>query len=100
MASNNHKEMVISRELLLEAVEHPEILEQDCKFSNNFVKNLCKGFANHFRENWKDYIKLLKQLDYRRWFKEEDEDSTEDEIWFLEENELLPPPSVKSLSPQ
>lgn len=35
-----------NRQMIYEAVDSPEILLTNCTFSNNLIKNFCKGFVN------------------------------------------------------
>lgn len=35
-----------NRQMIFEAIDDPEILDSNCTFSNNLIKNFCKGFVN------------------------------------------------------
>lgn len=42
------------RKILLESIDDPEILETDCNFDNNSIKNFCKGFVIFYTKNLDD----------------------------------------------
>lgn len=50
------------RKLLLESIDDPEILETDCNFDNNSIKNFCKGFVIFYTKNLDDMEEIYMNL--------------------------------------
>ena len=43
---DNKRHILSKREIIYSFIDNPKLLELDCNFDNNFVKNFCTGLAN------------------------------------------------------
>lgn len=46
------KHLLSKREIFYSVIENPEMLDLDCHFDNNLVKNFCTGLSNFLKKNY------------------------------------------------
>lgn len=46
------KHLLSKREIFYSVIENPDVLDLDCHFDNNLVKNFCTGLSNFLKKNY------------------------------------------------
>lgn len=53
--------LLSKREVFYDVVNNPLILDGDCHFDNNLIKNFCTGMANFILKNISEIKKVIKE---------------------------------------
>lgn len=55
------KHLLSKREIFYSVIENPEMLDLDCHFDNNLVKNFCTGLSNFLKKNYQKMKDIIAQ---------------------------------------
>lgn len=55
------KHLLSKREIFYSVIENPDVLDLDCHFDNNLVKNFCTGLSNFLKKNYQKMKDIIAQ---------------------------------------
>lgn len=55
------KHLLSKREIFYSVIENPEVLDLDCHFDNNLVKNFCTGLSNFLKKNYQKMKDMIEK---------------------------------------
>ena len=58
----NKYKLLENREIFYNIIENPDLLQIDCHFDNNMIKNYCSGLANYLKKHYKKMREII--IDY------------------------------------